>query len=35
MRSRKRYPVITYDSKKKIDGNVIKNVHTELVNARV
>ena len=35
MRSRKRYPVITDDSKKKLTEMSLKNVHTELVNARV
>ena len=34
MRSRKRYPMITDDSKK-IDGNSLKNAHTELVNPMV
>ena len=35
MRSRKRYPMITDDSKKKLTEMSLKNAHTELVNAMV
>ena len=35
MCSRKRYPMITDDSKKKLTEMSLKNAHTELVNAMV